>query len=184
MNSLNVSVANIFKRILANGNRNILRDNVNNSLLDLLEQSQNETQYIANLTKQIVLNIESTKASCAILHQFINNGEYPHLPVVHKSIKKTQATINRNMPNLLPVYTEEMKIEQLDYDKVTQLEIYYTTSLLELQLFFDFFNSFGSDTNKELFEALFHHPAQEVGKTVLAYISTYSTLLFKKELST
>jgi uncharacterized membrane-anchored protein YjiN (DUF445 family) len=183
MNSVNTTVATIFKRILANGDSKKLIDEVNQRLLQTLKNSPSEDEYVNKLIGEIAFLTESTKALHGILQQVITMNKYPNLEGIEKLMNKAKETIRGDMGRLMPLYEKELKAEEVEEDKITQLEVFYTTTMVELQLTFDFLTAFGTKSNEERFKPLFDHTPEEVGEHVFKYARTYSSLLFEKKLS-
>jgi hypothetical protein len=183
MESLTQSVATIYKKLLIHLDQDELREEVNNRLLQTMKQSPTEVEYKQNLMRAIALHGESTKALHGILHPLLSNSKYPDLEGVSKLINLAQARIEKEMDTLLTQYKEQLEKEDSPNDAVTQLEMYFTTTLVELRLTYRFIDAFGTESNRALFEHLFSYPSEEVGETILKYSRTYSSLLFEKTLS-
>ena len=183
MESLTQSVATIFKKLMTHLDQDALREEVNNRLLQTLKQSPTEDEYKQNLMRAIVLHGESTKALHGILHPLLSNSKYPDLEGVSKLMNLAQDRIDKEMDSLLSLYKEQLEKEDFPNDTVTQFEIYFTTTLVELTLTYRFIDAFGTESNRTLFDPLFTYPAEEVGETILKYSRTYASLLFEKTLS-
>ncbi|MGM0853930.1 MAG: hypothetical protein ACQEWI_15185 [Bacillota bacterium] len=183
MESLTQSVATIYKKLVIHLDKDELREEVNNHLLQTMKSSSSEDEYTKNLVKAIVFHVESTKALHGILQPLLLNAKYPNLDGVSQLMNRTHVRIEIDMEGLIPLYQERIKSEESDDDIVTHLEIYFTTTFTELRLSYRFVDAFGTESNKELFQPLFDFPAEEVGETILKYTRTYASLLFEKTLS-
>lgn len=183
MESLTQSVATIFKKLMIHLDQDELREEVNNRLLQTMKQSPTEDEYRQNLMRAIVLHGESTKALHGILHPLLSNSKYPDLEGVSKLMNLAQGRIEKEMDTLLAQYKEQLEKEDFPNDAVTQLEIYFTTTMVELRFTYRFIDAFGTESNRALFEPLFSYPSEEVGETILKYSRTYASLLFEKTLS-
>ncbi|NMH67673.1 hypothetical protein HF072_02570 [Bacillus sp. RO3] len=183
MESLTQSVATIFKKLLIHTDKDELRNEVNHHLLEVLKASEQQPEYIRSLTEHIVIHVESTKALHGILQPLLMNSKYPDLEGVSKLMNRADERIRNDLDNLIPLYQEQLEKEESVNNKVTQLEIYYTTTMMERRLTYQFMDAFGTVSNKELFQPLFAFPAEEVGETILKYTRTYASLLFEKTLN-
>lgn len=182
MESLTQSVATIYKKLIIHLDKDELREEVNNHLLQTMKSSSTEEEYTQNLVKVIVFHVESTKALHGILQPLLLNGNFPSLDGVSQLMNRAHIRIENDMEGLIPLYHEQIGSEESDNDLVTQLEIYFTTTFIELRLTYRFIDAFGTESNKELFQPLFDFPAEEVGETILKYARTYASLLFEKTL--
>jgi hypothetical protein len=183
MSSLNTSIANIFKSILAKSTSKVNLEDANNRLLETLKASPHEDEYMNRLLEEIAFHAESAKALHGILQQLIQLKKFPHLQGVEQVMEKAKDKIRSDSERLTSLYREELKVEDLGQDKLTKLEVYYITSMVELQLTFAFMNAFGNKSYNEKFTSLFTFTPEEVGETVYNYVNTYSSLLFEKQLS-
>lgn len=183
MESLTQSVATIYKKLVIHLDKDELRQEVNNHLLQTMKISSTEDEYTKNLVKAIVFHVESTKAFHGILQPLLLNSKYPNLDGVSQLMNRAQVRIENDMEGLISLYHERIESEKSDNDTVTQLEIYFTTTFTELRLTYRFVDAFGTESNKELFQPLFDFPAEEVGETILKYTRTYASLLFEKTLT-
>ncbi|WP_374055171.1 hypothetical protein [Rossellomorea sp. FM04394] len=182
MESLTQTVATIFKKLVIHLDKDELREEVNNQLLQTMKSSSTEDEYTKNLVKAIVFHVESTKALHGILQPLLLNSKYPSLDGVSQLMNRAQARIDKDMEGLIPLYHDQIVSEVSVNDFVTQLEIYFTTSFTELRLTYRFVDAFGTESNKELFQPLFDFPGEEVGESILKYTRTYASLLFEKTL--
>jgi hypothetical protein len=183
MESLTQSVATIFKKLVIHLDKDELRKEVNNQLLQTMKSSSTEEEYTKNLVRAIVFHVESTKALHGILQPLLLNEKYPNLDGVSQLMNRAQVRIENDMEELVPLYHDRIESEESVNDFVTQLEIYFTTTFTELRLTYRFIDAFGTESNKELFQPLFDFPAEEVGETILKYTRTYASLLFEKTLN-
>jgi hypothetical protein len=183
MSSLNILIANIFKDIQASGESISFTGEANNRLLETLKSSPKEDEYIHNLLKGIAIHSESVKAIHGILQQLIQLKKLPSLQGVEQVMAKVKDNILGDSEKLISLYRNELKVEDLAEDKLTKLEVYYITSMVELQLTFSFMTEFGTKSSEERFNHLFNFPPEEVGETVYKYVNTYASLLFEKQLS-
>jgi hypothetical protein len=183
MESLTQSVATIFKKLVIHLDKDKLREEINNHLLQTMKSSSTEDEYTKSLVKAIVFHGESTKALHGILQPLLLNEKYPNLDGVSQLMNRAQVRIENGMDELIPLYQEQIKSEESNYDLITQLEIYFTTTFTELRLTYRFIDAFGTESNKELFQPLFYFPAEEVGETILKYTRTYASLIFEKTLN-
>lgn len=183
MESFTQSVATIFKKLMIHLDQDKLREEVNTRLLQTMKQSPTEDEYRQNLMRAIILHGESTKALHGILHPLLSNSTYPDLEGVSKLMNRAQGRIEKEMDTFLSLFKEQLEKEDFPNDTVTQLEIYFTTTLVELTLTYRFIDAFGTESNRTLFEPLFAFPSEEVGETILKYSRTYASLLLEKTLS-
>ncbi|RBP02753.1 hypothetical protein [Rossellomorea aquimaris] len=183
MESLTQSVATIYKKLVIHLDKDELREEVNNQLLQTMKNSATEDEYTKNLLKALVFHVESTKALHGILQPLLLNAKYPNLDGVSQLMNRAHVRIQSDMEGLIPLYHERIESEESDNDTVTQLEVYFTTTFTELRLTYRFVDAFGTESNKELFQPLFDFPAEEVGETILKYARTYASLLFEKTLN-
>ncbi|WP_341357010.1 hypothetical protein [Rossellomorea sp. y25] len=183
MESLTQSVATIYKKLVIHLDKDELREEVNNQLLQTMKSSSTEEEYTKHLVRAIVLHVESTKALHGILQPLLLNEKFPNLDGVSQLMNRAHARIENDMEGLVSLYLKRVESEESDNDIVTQLEIYFTTTFTELRLTYRFVDAFGTESNKELFQPLFDFPAEEVGETILKYTRTYASLIFEKTLN-
>jgi hypothetical protein len=183
MSSLNILIATIFRDIQASGDSKSYMEKVNNHLLEMLHSSPKEDEYVHNLLKGIAFHSESVKALHGILQQLIQLKKFPRLQGVEQVMAKVKVNILGDSETLISLYRNELKVEDLGEDKLTKLEVYYITSMVELKLTFSFMTEFGTISSKERFNHLFDFSPEEVGETVYNYVNTYASLLFEKQLS-
>ncbi|WP_409252053.1 hypothetical protein V1502_18470 [Bacillus sp. SCS-153A] len=176
-------IGEIYKKVIMHINKEEMRNEVNNHLLQVLKEASTEAGYRDELIKGIAFHVESTKALHVILYKFLENSNYPSISVIQKSMEAAKQAIQGELASLAPLYQEKIENENSVNDQVTQMEIYYTTSMTEIKLMFHFIEAFASEKNKKLFEPLFSASAEEVGETLLKYTRTYSSLLFERAVS-
>ena len=183
MESLTQSVATIYNKLVIHLDKKDLREEVNSRLLDTLKKSPTEEEYKRNLLRAIVYHVESTKALHGILQPLLSTSKYPDLDGVSKLMNRAHARIQNGMDSLITHYQKQIEDEGSPNDIVTQLEIYFSTTLIELRLTYSFVDGFGTESNRELFQPLFTFQSEEVGESILKYTRTYASLFFEKKLS-